>query len=76
LENVALYKVRVIEPDACEDCGMCEAACPTDAMRSIIEDKRTYFRPDCWSCGNCIETCPNDVLGFTTITKSVVKGEA
>jgi len=76
LENVALYKVRIIEPDACEDCGMCEEACPTDAMKSIIEDKRTYFRPDCWSCGNCIEACPNDVLGFASISKSVVKSRA
>ncbi len=70
LENVALYKVRRIEPGACVDCGMCEEACPTEAMKSIIENKRTYFRPDCWSCGNCIDACPNDVLGFTIASGS------
>lgn len=64
-EKVALYKVRKINPDACVDCKICEQACPTEAMKAINEDKKGFFRPDCWSCGNCIAACPQDVLKFT-----------
>ena len=67
-EKAALYRVKKINPSACVDCRKCEKACPTDAMKAISEDKRTFFRPDCWSCGRCIAACPNGVLEFARIT--------
>jgi len=30
----------------------------------ISEDKKSFFKSDCWSCGKCIAACPNDVLAF------------
>jgi len=65
LENLAVHKVRKVDPAACEDCGVCEDACPTDAMKALNEGSRRYFRPDCWSCGNCIDACPQGALAFT-----------
>jgi NAD-dependent dihydropyrimidine dehydrogenase PreA subunit len=64
LENVALYKVVKVEAVECMDCGSCQDACPTGAMRAINEGNRRYFQPDCWSCGRCIEACPHEGLAF------------
>jgi len=64
-EKAAFYKVRKVNPDACVDCRNCENACPTEAMKAINENKKGFFKPDCWSCGNCIAACPRDTLEFT-----------
>jgi polyferredoxin len=66
LENIAIYKVRKIHADACNSCGVCEDACPTDMMKAMNKNTRTYFLPDCWSCGKCIDVCPGNVLQFTS----------
>jgi len=63
-EKASLYKVRKVHPDACVDCKVCEEACPTEAMKAMNENRRGFFRPDCWSCGNCIAACPEGVLEF------------
>jgi len=63
LENIAINKIR-IERDKCINCGKCEEACPTEAMKVIYEDKRRYFLPDCWSCGKCIDACPTDAIRY------------
>ncbi len=61
-ERIALNKVRRVDPEACTDCGACEAACPTDAMAGINAEDGRFFLPDCWSCHRCIEACPEGVL--------------
>jgi NAD-dependent dihydropyrimidine dehydrogenase PreA subunit len=68
-EKGSLYKVRKVNPDACVDCGVCEKACPTEAMKAINQDKKGFFKPDCWSCGNCISACPEGVLEFSLPSK-------
>lgn len=72
-EKAALYKVKKVNPSACVDCRMCEKACPTDAMKAIGEDKKSFFRPDCWSCGRCIAACPNSVLEFAKTTRKITR---
>lgn len=69
LENIAIYKVRKIDPAKCDDCHECEKACPTEAMKAINENKRKYFLPDCWSCGKCIEACELGLMQFTTASE-------
>jgi len=65
LENVAVYRVRKVDVDRCDECQNCEETCPTDAMKAMNNGARKYFLPDCWSCGSCIDACPKDVLEFT-----------
>ena len=63
LQNISINKIR-IERDKCIDCGKCEKACPTKAMKGIYENKRKLFLPDCWSCGKCIDVCPTDAIKY------------
>lgn len=47
--------------DLCTGCGICEGACPTGAISTIVE--KGNFRPavnkeKCTYCGRCIKACP------------------
>lgn len=63
LENLALNKIR-IDRKKCIKCGACVAACPTEAMKDIYNEKRKYFLPDCWSCGKCADACPSGAIVY------------
>lgn len=63
LQNIAINKIR-IERDKCINCGKCEKACPTEAMKIIYGNKRKFFLPDCWSCGKCIDICPTGAIQY------------
>jgi len=68
-EKGAFYTVQKVNPEDCTDCGLCEEACPTEAMKAMNEDKKGFFKPDCWSCGKCIASCPRGALEFTRTSK-------
>lgn len=68
LQNIAINKIR-IERDKCVDCKKCEKACPTGAMKTIYEDKRKHFLPDCWSCGKCIDVCPTGAIKYDILKR-------
>lgn len=59
VESLSLFKIRIHQPD-CINCGLCERACPTQAMTGIRGKER--FRQDCFSCGVCIQACPKKAV--------------
>ena len=46
-----------IDWQSCTECGLCQAACPHDAVRQIPGWK-FYIDESCTSCGDCVEACP------------------
>jgi len=53
----------VIEPEACDACGICAERCPMNAVTGdgecmSIDPKR------CIGCGVCLSTCPRDAIAF------------
>jgi len=68
MQNIAINRIR-IERDKCVQCGKCEQACPTDAMKVIYKNQRKLCVPDCWSCGKCIEACPTDAIQYRITEK-------
>lgn len=52
---------KTLHNDLCTGCGVCEGACPFDAITTVVE--KGNFRPKidsskCKNCGRCIKTCP------------------
>ena len=50
-----------LKSDLCTGCGICEGACPTGAISTIVE--KGNFRPTvnkekCTNCGRCVKACP------------------
>lgn len=50
-----------IDPDACINCGSCEAECPTSSI-SEVDDKRKINPDTCVSCGSCASVCPVEAI--------------
>lgn len=45
--------------DLCSFCGLCEAVCPTQAIKVRREDKMVSLNEDkCSYCGKCVKSCP------------------
>ncbi len=70
--------IAVVDPDACEWCGLCLEACPYEAPRRVEEggeavgDPRKAVavidRAACKGCGGCVPVCPKnaiDLLGYS-----------
>ncbi|MBN1913217.1 MAG: 4Fe-4S binding protein, partial [Candidatus Omnitrophica bacterium] len=63
LEKISLGRIRV-DRKLCIDCKLCVKACPTYAMRGILDNQKKIFQADCWSCGKCVSSCPKDAIVF------------
>jgi len=55
--NVVAAKV---DPDQCTACGLCEEACPAEAITvdetAVVDDEK------CTDCGTCVDECPSDAI--------------
>lgn len=59
------YRVR-IQPEACVQCQLCVAACPTFA---IDQDGLRQHRvsPSCNRCGECMDACPTGAIDYALV---------
>ncbi|MGE5416488.1 MAG: 4Fe-4S binding protein [Acidobacteriota bacterium] len=51
----------IIDADLCIGCGICEAACPIQAIE-IIDDVAVIDQSKCIKDGKCIAACPHDAI--------------
>ncbi|MEE8407240.1 MAG: 4Fe-4S binding protein [Acidimicrobiia bacterium] len=62
-----------IDSDVCTACEMCANVCPTDALRSRLEDECVIIDFDprsCVACGQCVSACPEIESNAITMTRS------
>ena len=62
---------KTISADLCTGCGICEGACPFDAISTIVE--KGNFRPKididkCTDCGRCVKSCPGLCVDFKSLS--------
>jgi Na+-translocating ferredoxin:NAD+ oxidoreductase subunit B len=53
-----------LDEAACEDCGLCLARCPMDALGRSAEGKVRLDPGRCIGCGLCVSTCSGKSLGL------------
>lgn len=61
VEKFSKYRIKV-NFTTCVNCKECTSACPTNAMKSILNKDK--IKPDCFSCGTCINACPTKSITF------------
>jgi MinD superfamily P-loop ATPase len=54
--------VAVIDPEACESCGICAEVCPFDAITYEDTDLPTVDPVACDGCAACVYQCPTQAI--------------
>jgi len=58
------YYYAMIDPEACEACGVCaDERCQVNAIEEG-EDAYRVVREKCIGCGLCVSTCPTDAISL------------
>lgn len=52
-----------IDPDICNDCGLCMRVCPAVAVKKS-ETSHEVLKEDCLICMECIRKCPQDAISY------------
>lgn len=61
----------LIDKDACDGCGQCEAACPYDAIVMDTEDGAAHKCDLCNGKPQCVKACPMNALGLAIFGSEV-----
>ena len=56
--------VARVESSRCTSCGLCEAACPFDAIHVPSEGVAVVDEPACMGCGACAAVCGDAAVGL------------
>lgn len=69
---------HTLKHDLCTGCGICEGACPKDAIRVVV--KEGNFRPEldrnkCIDCGRCVKSCPGLGVNLIGMAKELYKDQ-
>lgn len=53
-----------IDPEKCQDCGVCQQMCRFNAIHHVSEELVAVEPLRCEGCGVCVEFCPHDAVEF------------
>ncbi len=53
--------IKYQRTEACTECGLCEAICPTQEAAAYSN------KGECYYCNRCIEICPHDAIKFDMV---------
>jgi polyferredoxin len=65
----SIVRVR-IDKDKCTKCGACIKACPLEAAKGLVYDKR--LPADCFSCARCLNVCSVDAIQYSSVFKKSI----
>ena len=52
------YQIKTAD---CSNCGVCEDACPSEAI--LEKEEARWIDPEkCVDCGSCASECPSDAI--------------
>ena len=54
--------IQSINEVLCVRCGLCEAVCPTDVIRSRDGKLCIEYPDDCCNCMECLFICPTEAI--------------
>jgi len=60
---MACQFIRRTDPEACDGCGLCEEACPIDAV-AVADGTAEVDEDWCIGCGVCASACPIDAINM------------
>ena len=69
-ERFSIFRVR-IDKEKCNQCGACIKACPLEAAKGRVNDKK--MPADCFSCARCLNVCPVDAIQYASLLKKGIK---
>jgi adenylylsulfate reductase, subunit B len=54
----------LIDPGACNGCGLCAESCPTDVFTrdKAGEIPEVRYPEECWHCNSCVLDCPQSAV--------------